>query len=209
MFQAPAIQVIAGKEDREFSCQTGRFSDTFARPLASNSRGEASETRSSTDWTNISRANFVCLYQTKQGRLDARLRGHDGGGRLGSVIPAKAGIHFLLNASALCSRASQLGVERRRRQNALSNGTDRIVSHAAEHSWYPAGRKIRRRKASPQPFPTSWKREKKARPMHSSPTASALIHSPPTRSRWAVSTIFFINGMVLASWVPHIPAVKA
>src|SRR3989442_5321403 len=31
----------------------------------------------------------------------------------------------------------------------------------------------------------------------------------PVRSRWAVSTIFFVNGMVLASWVPHIPAVKA
>ena len=29
------------------------------------------------------------------------------------------------------------------------------------------------------------------------------------RSRSAVSTIFFINGVVLASWVPHIPAVKA
>ncbi len=32
---------------------------------------------------------------------------------------------------------------------------------------------------------------------------------PPVRSRAAVSTIFFINGVVLASWVPHIPAVKA
>lgn len=32
--------------------------------------------------------------------------------------------------------------------------------------------------------------------------------SLPTRSRWAVSTIFFLNGVVLASWVPHIPAVK-
>ena len=31
----------------------------------------------------------------------------------------------------------------------------------------------------------------------------------PVRSRWAVSAIFFINGVVLASWVPHIPAVKA
>lgn len=31
----------------------------------------------------------------------------------------------------------------------------------------------------------------------------------PSRSRAAVSTIFFINGLVLASWVPHIPAVKA
>src|ERR1043166_8978525 len=31
----------------------------------------------------------------------------------------------------------------------------------------------------------------------------------PVRSRAAVSTIFFINGVVLASWVPHIPAVKA
>lgn len=30
-----------------------------------------------------------------------------------------------------------------------------------------------------------------------------------TRARWAISTIFFLNGMVLASWVPHIPAVKA
>jgi len=29
------------------------------------------------------------------------------------------------------------------------------------------------------------------------------------RSRSAVSAIFFINGVVLASWVPHIPAVKA
>jgi len=33
--------------------------------------------------------------------------------------------------------------------------------------------------------------------------------SPPFLARRAVSTIFFINGMVLASWVPHIPAVKA
>lgn len=29
------------------------------------------------------------------------------------------------------------------------------------------------------------------------------------RARLAVSTIFFVNGAVLASWVPHIPAVKA
>jgi MFS family permease len=28
------------------------------------------------------------------------------------------------------------------------------------------------------------------------------------RSRWAVSAIFFINGAILASWVPHIPTVK-
>src|SRR4029450_6008253 len=32
---------------------------------------------------------------------------------------------------------------------------------------------------------------------------------PLVRSRSAVSTIFFINGAVLASWLPHIPAVKA
>lgn len=31
---------------------------------------------------------------------------------------------------------------------------------------------------------------------------------PLAYARWAVSTIFFLNGMVLASWVPHIPAVK-
>src|SRR5439155_19353803 len=29
------------------------------------------------------------------------------------------------------------------------------------------------------------------------------------RARWSVSTIFFVNGAALASWVPHIPAVKA
>ena len=29
------------------------------------------------------------------------------------------------------------------------------------------------------------------------------------RARLAVATIFFVNGVVLASWVPHIPAVKA
>lgn len=33
--------------------------------------------------------------------------------------------------------------------------------------------------------------------------------SSPVLARCAVSTIFFMNGMVLASWVPHIPAVKA
>jgi hypothetical protein len=27
--------------------------------------------------------------------------------------------------------------------------------------------------------------------------------------RLAVATLFFLNGAVLASWVPHIPAVKA
>ncbi len=32
---------------------------------------------------------------------------------------------------------------------------------------------------------------------------------PPVRSRVAVSVFFFVNGVVLASWVPHIPAVKA
>ena len=28
-------------------------------------------------------------------------------------------------------------------------------------------------------------------------------------ARCVVSTLFFINGLVLASWVPHIPAVKS
>jgi len=30
-----------------------------------------------------------------------------------------------------------------------------------------------------------------------------------TRARWAVSVIFFVNGAVLATWIAHIPAVKA
>jgi hypothetical protein len=29
------------------------------------------------------------------------------------------------------------------------------------------------------------------------------------RARLAVGTIFFVNGLLLASWLPHIPAVKA
>jgi MFS family permease len=37
----------------------------------------------------------------------------------------------------------------------------------------------------------------------------ALSPSPPFLARCALSTIFFLNGVVLASWVPHIPAVKA
>lgn len=46
------------------------------------------------------------------------------------------------------------------------------------------------------------------------PIAQALTEgSSPllvlSRARWAVSIIFFINGLVLASWVSHIPAVKA
>jgi len=39
--------------------------------------------------------------------------------------------------------------------------------------------------------------------------ATMLVPSSRARSRWAVSACFFINGAVLASWVPHIPAVKA
>lgn len=37
----------------------------------------------------------------------------------------------------------------------------------------------------------------------------ALPQSAPFLARCALSTIFFINGVVLASWIPHIPAVKA
>src|SRR5437867_5813239 len=28
------------------------------------------------------------------------------------------------------------------------------------------------------------------------------------RARWAMATVFFVNGLVIASWVPHIPAIK-
>lgn len=28
------------------------------------------------------------------------------------------------------------------------------------------------------------------------------------RARWAIATVFFVNGLVIASWVPHIPAIK-
>src|SRR5262249_45843739 len=36
-----------------------------------------------------------------------------------------------------------------------------------------------------------------------------LSQPPPSLARCALSAIFFLNGVVLASWVPHIPAVKA
>ncbi len=39
--------------------------------------------------------------------------------------------------------------------------------------------------------------------------STMLVPSSLALSRWSVSTCFFINGTVLASWVPHIPAVKA
>ena len=36
-----------------------------------------------------------------------------------------------------------------------------------------------------------------------------VVRSTPTRARGAVGSIFFVNGTVLASWVTHIPSVKA
>jgi len=51
--------------------------------------------------------------------------------------------------------------------------------------------------------------ERKDSPVLPSLAKAETPLSLPIRARWAVSTIFFINGMVLASWVPHIPAVKA
>lgn len=41
------------------------------------------------------------------------------------------------------------------------------------------------------------------------PRSEAEPAARPMQARWAVSAIFFVNGMVLASWVAHIPAVKA
>ena len=45
--------------------------------------------------------------------------------------------------------------------------------------------------------------------MHSPGGEAAIVTSPPVQARWSVSAIFFVNGAVLASWVAHIPAVKA
>src|SRR5207249_4434990 len=40
--------------------------------------------------------------------------------------------------------------------------------------------------------------------------AGRRVPPPPrSRARFAISTVFFVNGVVLASWVPHVPAVKA
>ena len=44
---------------------------------------------------------------------------------------------------------------------------------------------------------------------HALTRPSTATPASPFPARCAVSTLFFINGVVLASWVPHIPAVKA
>lgn len=44
-------------------------------------------------------------------------------------------------------------------------------------------------------------------PSSSGPTRAAAIE--PRRARLAISAVFFVNGAVLASWLAHIPAVKA
>ena len=38
---------------------------------------------------------------------------------------------------------------------------------------------------------------------------TARLDASAVRARRAVATVFFLNGAVLASWIPHIPAVKA
>ena len=45
--------------------------------------------------------------------------------------------------------------------------------------------------------------------MRAARSEPAAVTSPPAQARWAVSAVFFVNGAVLASWVAHIPAVKA
>jgi MFS family permease len=42
-----------------------------------------------------------------------------------------------------------------------------------------------------------------------SPHRAEVLARAPSRARWAVAAIFFLNGAVLASWLAHIPAVKA
>src|SRR5215470_1145032 len=41
------------------------------------------------------------------------------------------------------------------------------------------------------------------------PCHTRALSPPPFLARCALSAIFFLNGVVLASWVPHIPEVKA
>jgi hypothetical protein len=53
------------------------------------------------------KAGFICVCPLQQQALDARLRGHDGKTLSGRVIPAKAGIQFLVNPFAMCSKPSQ------------------------------------------------------------------------------------------------------
>src|SRR5437762_366 len=77
-------------------------------------------------------------------------------------------------------------------------------------------------------FPTRTPRSKRASPNPWTPAAAGVHAVPPAhmttarldattarldasavRARRAVATVFFLNGAVLASWIPHIPAVKA
>src|SRR5436190_22240725 len=38
--------------------------------------------------------------------------------------------------------------------------------------------------------------------------AAGLADAAAVRARRAVATLFFVNGAVLASWIPHIPMIK-
>jgi len=41
--------------------------------------------------------------------------------------------------------------------------------------------------------------------MHGPGGEAVMVTSPPMQTRRSVSAIFFVNGVVLASWVAHIP----
>src|ERR1051325_3200919 len=81
----------------------------------------------------------------------------------------------------------------RRRQNSVSDRTDECVPDTAEHSRHTAGNDD----------------DEIMRPMEKPRHTRASPQLSLSLARCALSTIFFLNGVVLASWVPHIPAVKA
>lgn len=44
---------------------------------------------------------------------------------------------------------------------------------------------------------------------HDEAEGEGETHTPPVRARFAVSGVFFLNGVILASWISRIPAVKS
>src|SRR3989442_11640425 len=69
------------------------------------------------------------------------------------------------------------------------------------HAWAPSSRDLAALRHGHGRLRFGWRRK--------SSEASDVSHGGMIRrARWAIATVFFVNGLVIASWVPHIPAIK-
>src|SRR6266446_6191957 len=69
------------------------------------------------------------------------------------------------------------------------------------HAWAPSSRDLAALRHGHGRLRFGWRRK--------SSEASDVSHGGMIRrARWAIATVFFVNGLVIASWVAHIPAIK-